>query len=82
MRFDQLVYTIVGYLSGIFPILVGLILVTMLFGLVKFIFSLNGAKDYEQGKQVLIAGFIALFVILTLWGLVSFTIALLGDLGN
>ena len=53
-------------------ILVTLALAVFFWGLVKYIFHLGGDKGADQGKHLMIYGVIALFVMVSVWGLVGF----------
>lgn len=68
----QTVETILGRMAGIINIgtviVVAVALFAFLYGLVKYIFSLGGEK--EAGKQIMIWGVVALFVMVSVWGLV------------
>lgn len=61
-----------GIVATLLPIVVALGLLAFFWGLVKFIFSAGdeGAKD--AGKRIMIWGLIALFVMVSVWGLVGF----------
>jgi hypothetical protein len=65
--------------SGI-VILLGVGLLIFLWGLVKFLFRVgsDGDKAVEEGKNRMVWGLIALFVMLSVWGLVKFIQANLG----
>ncbi len=52
------------------PIVVALALLAFFFGLAKFIFA--GAEAKEEGKTLMIWGIVALFVMVSVWGLVRF----------
>jgi len=52
------------------PIVVALGLLAFFWGLVKFIFGGDEAKD--EGKSLMIWGLVALFVMVSVWGLVRF----------
>lgn len=55
------------------PIVSGLALLAFLWGLSKFIFNVQGdAKAVAEGKNLMIWGVIALFIMVSVWGLVSF----------
>ena len=55
--------------------LVGLLLtaalVVFFWGMVKYINSLSSEKDKQEGKQLMIWGVVALFVMVSVWGLVN-----------
>lgn len=52
------------------PIIVAIALLVFFYGLVKFIFS--GAEAKDEGKTLMIWGVVALFVMVSVWGLVRF----------
>ncbi len=54
------------------PIVVGLALLAFFWGLVKFIFAQGDEDKSSEGKQLMIYGIIALFVMVAVVGLVKF----------
>lgn len=54
------------------PIVVGLALLGFFWGLVKFIFAAGSEVDKDKGKNLMIYSIIALFVMVSVWGLVRF----------
>lgn len=66
----------IDFLGTIFELLVDLGMVAavaaFLWGMVKFIWNAEDPKAQEAGKQVMIWGMIALFVMVALWGIVGF----------
>ncbi|PIP55933.1 MAG: hypothetical protein CO183_01230 [Candidatus Zambryskibacteria bacterium CG_4_9_14_3_um_filter_42_9] len=58
--------------STAIPIVVGLALLIFFWGLVKFIFAQGSEDAKEQGKRIMIWGTIALFVMVSIWGIVAF----------
>jgi sorbitol-specific phosphotransferase system component IIC len=62
-----------GLLVGrIIPVLVVLALLLFIWGIVRFISASGDEKAAEEGKNKMIWGIIALFVIVSVWGLVAF----------
>ncbi len=54
-------------------LLAGIALLVFFWGLLKFLFKIGGdAKAAEEGKTFMIWGTIALFVMVSIWGLVRF----------
>lgn len=47
-------------------------LALFVWGLVKFIYNAADTKAHEEGKQLIVWGVIAFFVLVSLWGLVRF----------
>ena len=54
------------------PIVVGLALLAFFWGLVKFIFAQGNEEAKADAKKLMLWGLIALFVMVTVWGLVRF----------
>lgn len=54
------------------PIVVGIALLVFFWGLVKFIFAQGNEDAKEQGKRLMIGGVIALFVIVSVVGIINF----------
>ncbi|MBX4195398.1 pilin [Candidatus Parcubacteria bacterium] len=54
------------------PIVIGLALLGFFWGLMKFIFSAGNEESKADGKKIMIYGVIALFVMVSVWGLVNF----------
>lgn len=69
-----LVETVVGRLI---PIFVALALIFFIYGLIKFVISAD-AEAREDGKSMMWWGIIALFVIVSIWGIVAFIGTTLG----
>ena len=60
--------TIIGLVT---PVVVALALLYFFWGLAKFILNADNEQARTDGKQIMIWGIIALFVIVTVWGLVA-----------
>ena len=54
------------------PIVVALALLAFFWGLVKYIFAQGNEDAKADGKKIMIWGLVALFVMVTVWGLVQF----------
>ncbi|MCI0619847.1 pilin [Candidatus Wolfebacteria bacterium] len=54
------------------PIVVGIALLAFFWGLAKFIFSAGDEEARKAGKQIMIYGIIALFIMISIWGIVRF----------
>lgn len=69
---QTLIQTLGHFISLLLPIVVALALLGFFWGLAKFIFSAGdeGAKD--EGRRIMIWGVVALFVMVSVWGLVQF----------
>lgn len=51
-----------------------LAILVFVWGIVKFIFNANDTVEREKGKQLMIGGIIAFFVLVSLWGIVAFVL--------
>src|SRR3989344_1309683 len=60
------------------PIVVGIALLAFFWGLVKFIFSQGDETAKADAKKIMLWGLIALFVMISVWGLVRFIGTALG----
>jgi hypothetical protein len=59
-----------GILQPLVPLLIGLGVVVFLYGVLILMFSEGGEKK-EEGKQYMLWGIIGIFVMVSVWGLVS-----------
>jgi hypothetical protein len=67
----DLLETIGGLVETATPIVVGIALLAFFWGLAKYIFA--GAEDDKvAGKKIMIWGIIALFVMISVWGIIEF----------
>ena len=60
------------------PIVFALALLLFLWGLAKYIFAAGNEEAKEGGKRIMIWGIIALFVMASVWGIVTFLQDLFG----
>ncbi len=66
-------FTSIGRIVGVLlPIVVAIALLAFFWGLAKFVFSAGNEDAKEEGKRIMIWGLIALFVMVSVWGLVTF----------
>jgi len=59
-------------LSQLVPLLIGLAVVIFLFGVLRFIFSGDNDEKRKSGAWFMAYGILGLFVMVSIWGLVSF----------
>lgn len=58
------------------PLMVAVSLLVFLFGLAKFIFRVAGdEKEIEKGRYLMIYGIIGLFVMISIWGILSLLVS-------
>lgn len=57
--------------SAIIPVIFGLAFIAFFWGVAKYIFNAADATKRKEGSAMMLYGIIALFVMLSIWGLVS-----------
>jgi len=71
--FGQLVNLFIDLIKAMIPVVIGLALLAFIWGLVKFISRVGGdEKAVTEGKQLMIWGLIALFLMVSIWGILGF----------
>lgn len=71
-RFSDVTDIIVNFFTSLFPILIGLAVVVFFWGLIKYIAKAGNTESHEEGKQIMLWGIIALFVMVSVWGVILF----------
>lgn len=61
-----------GFINDIIGLLSGIAFLVFLWGLVKFIYRADSEEGRRAGKSQMVWGIIGLFVLLSIWGIVSF----------
>ncbi len=61
-----------GLINTALPIVVGLALLAFFWGLASFIFKANDETARENARHMMIWSIVALFVMVSVWGLVQF----------
>ncbi len=78
-NFAQLMNLFIGTVKAAIPLVAFLALLVFFWGLAKFISNVSGdAKAVDQGKSLMVWGTVALFVMVSIWGILRF---LQGELG-
>ena len=78
LTFSSLVDSLVGLINTIVPVLIGLSLLAVIFGVLKMMIRADNKEERKKGKDRIIYGIIGLFVIVSVWGLVNFVRETLG----
>jgi len=60
-----------GIFRALVPVIFGLALVAFLWGVAKYILNAADATKRKEGNAMMLYGIIALFVMLSIWGLVA-----------
>ena len=67
-----LITAVGGLVSQATIVVGGIALLVFLWGLAKFIFKANDPEANEEGKNIMRWGLIALFVMVSVWGIIGF----------
>ncbi len=70
--FKDVICIFIDLLSLIVPILASMALLVFFWGLVKFIYNSGSESAREEAKNVMFWGVIGLFVMFSIWGIISF----------
>lgn len=73
-NFQGIMQIIIGLIAKSVGILYAAAFATFFWGLARFIMNTGDDKKREEGKQWMIWSIVALFVMLTLWGLIGLLI--------
>ncbi len=76
-NFSEFVGLIIGYISLLIPVVSGLSLLAFFWGLAKFIFSAS-EKTVADGKNLMIWGVVALFIMVSIFGILRLMSSELG----
>ena len=68
---QELIISAQGVVGSLIPITIALALLVFFWGVARFILNAADSAEHENGRRLMIWGIIALFVIVTLWGLVG-----------
>ncbi len=66
----KILESVLGIVKTLIPIAFGLALLFFFWGIAKYIWGSGSGK--EEGKQIMVWGVIAVFVMSTIWGIVAF----------
>jgi len=73
--FSQLITSLKGILNSLVPLLIAAAVVYFLWGVLQFVASGDDEEKRKAGRSRMINGIIAIFVMVSVWGLIGF----LGD---
>jgi hypothetical protein len=68
---QSLIASVQGIVNSLIPILFAVGVLVFFWGIVRYIFAAGNEGAKAEGKQVMIWGVIALFVMSAVWGLVT-----------
>lgn len=67
----DLIGRVLSLVNPVIALLSGLALIFFLWGLVKFVFNSGNEQSRQEGKQVMLWGIIAIFIMVSVWGIVQ-----------
>jgi uncharacterized membrane-anchored protein len=70
--FADLVGILIGYINLILPVLTALALVLVVYSAYRYVLKAGDSHGKGSERQAIVWGLIALFVIVSVWGLVRF----------
>ena len=77
--FADLIRLFLQLIVGIVPVIASMALLAFFWGLAKFLMNIGGdEKAVTEGKNTIIWGLVALFVMVSLWGILRFFYADIG----
>ncbi len=68
-----------GFTATLFPLALGIALLLFGFGVARFLFEMNSEDGRKRGRALMVWGIIALFVSVSLWGIVSVLLTAFGS---
>lgn len=78
MNIQTLIQSIGTVVNSLIGIMVALAVAVFFWGLVIFIFKSGNEKSHTEGKNRMIWGTVALFVMVSVWGIINFVSSDLG----
>jgi heme/copper-type cytochrome/quinol oxidase subunit 2 len=75
---SELITMFIGIVSALIPFMGALAFLVFMLAIVKFIRSAGNEKEIKESKNLLIWGVIGLFILVSIWGIISF---MKGELG-
>lgn len=70
--FAGFITTLLDLIGAAIPVVMGMALLVFFFGLAKFILKSGDAKSHQDGKQFMIWSVVALFAMVSIYGLIIF----------
>ena len=71
-NFSDLIDVFMELIQAALPVIAALALLVFLWGLVRFIFRVSGdEKAVDEGKNLMKWGLIALFILVSFWGIIE-----------
>jgi hypothetical protein len=71
LNFQTLVGQIVDLINIVVPVLMAMALLLFFVGVARFIYESGDAHGHGEGKSMIIWGLVALFVLVSVWGIIN-----------
>jgi putative Mn2+ efflux pump MntP len=71
VTFSDFMGTFDNVIAGAVPIILSLAVITMFWGIAKYMRSAENSEERAKGRQFIVYAILALFVMFSLWGLVN-----------
>jgi uncharacterized membrane protein YidH (DUF202 family) len=72
MGLRELIIKVGGLVSNLIVLVAGVALLAFFWGLFKFILNASNEKAKDDGKSIMIWGVVALFLMVSVWGIIRF----------
>jgi len=69
---------LIGFINNVIVFIMGATVLVFIWGIFKLVFSNRDSKEREQARGYIVWGIIALFVMVSVWGLVNLLISFFG----
>lgn len=71
-NFSEIICLFVDLISTAIPVVAAIAVLVFIWGLAKFILKAGSESDREEGKQIMVWGIVALFVLVSISGIIVF----------
>lgn len=69
MTYGGFVASIIRLINLAIPVVIGVAIMSFMYGVLKYILSLGNEQEKREGREVMLWGVIALFVMFSVWGI-------------
>lgn len=67
----SLISQVISLVNLLIPLLAGIALVTFFLGIIRYIWAAGDSHAKANGREIIIWGLVALFVIFSIWGIIN-----------
>ena len=69
--FAGLVGKFISLITSTIPVMVGVAMVVFFWGIVKFVYASQDAHGHAEGKELIGWGLVAIFILVSVWGILA-----------